>query len=58
MFDDNQPRGIRKAVNGKMTAVLPGTQNVMCPDTMSDRELDRYAAERSGPVVTYKLEVV
>lgn len=35
-----------------------GVNGVICPNWLSSKELDEYCRERSGEVVTYKLEEV
>ena len=54
MEDTSRPHGIRKYKDGLYRTVLPGVSNVMAPDHLTNRQLDRYVAQRSGPVITYR----
>jgi len=54
MEDTSRPRGIKKYQDGRYRTVLPGVSNVMAPDYLTNKQLDRYVAQRSGPVITYR----
>jgi hypothetical protein len=54
MDDTGRPHGIKKFIDGLYRTVLPGANNVMAPDHMTSKQLDRYVAQRSGPVITYR----